>query len=150
MKKTTMMTALTTVLLLSGCACVTTEYKAFEGVQQAVINGKGGTKSIVDGMEVWDGGEPPRKFKVLGFIEDNRGSGWMQSHTSSVRDDVVEKARNAGGDAVVKMNTQSQLAEFYKAGGSSFNVYGAYSSTAYYSSSAGRNVSKYAVIQYLK
>lgn len=148
MKKTTMIAALTTVLLLSGCACVTTEYKAFEGMREGIIDGKGGTKVVVDGMEIWDGGEPPRKFKILGFIDDNRGAGWMQMHVSSVRDDIVEKARDAGGDAVIKMNTQSQLAEFYKAGGASVNVYGSFVGSAY--SLSNRKVSRYAVIKYLK
>ncbi|MGZ4969198.1 MAG: hypothetical protein ACXV7H_06675 [Methylobacter sp.] len=149
MKKTTMITALTTVLLLAGCACVSTEYKAFQGVREGIIDGKGGSKVVVDGMEIWDSGEPPRKFKIMGFIDDNRGAGWMYTHaTSSVRDDIVEKAREAGGDAVIKMNTQSQLAEFYKAGGASVNVYGSYPSTVY--GSSDRSLSKYAVIKYLK
>lgn len=146
--KTTTITALTTVLLLSGCACVNTEYKAFEGVREGIIEGKGGSKLVVDGMEIWDGGEPPRKFKILGFIDDTRGAGWMDTHTSSVREDIVEKARKAGGDAVVKMNTQSQLTEFYKAGGASVNIYSGYPSTAY--GLSDRKFSKYAVIKYLK
>jgi len=148
MKKTTMITALTTVLLLAGCASATTEFKAFEGVQAGIMEGKGGAKTIVDGMEVWDSGEPPRKFKILGFIDDNRSAGWFSVHMASVRDDVVEKARAAGGDAIVKMNTQSQLAEFYKAGGATVNVYGSYANTAY--GAPERSVSKYAVIKYVK
>lgn len=146
MKKTTTITALTTVLLLAGCACVTTEYKAFEGLREGIIEGKGGTKTIVDGMEIWDSGEPPRKFKILGFIDDNREAGWL--HRSSVHEDIVEKARGAGGDAVIKMNTQSQLSDFYKAGGAFVNIYGSYGGTAY--TPSGKKVSKYAVVKYLK
>ncbi|MGZ5615255.1 MAG: hypothetical protein ACXWE2_11410 [Methylobacter sp.] len=148
MKQTTMITALTTVLLLTGCACATTEYKAFEGVQAGIMDGKGGAKVIVDGMDVWDSGEPPRKFKILGFIDDNRTKSWFSTHMSSVRDDVVEAARAAGGDAIVKMNTQAQLSEFYKAGGATVNVYGAYANTAY--GAPERTVSRYAVIKYVK
>jgi hypothetical protein len=146
--KTTTITALTTVLLLSGCACATTEYKVFESTQAGIIEGKGGAKVVINGMEIWDTGEPPRKFKMLGFIDDNRDTGWTGEDTQSVREDVVEKARAAGGDAVVKINTQSQLSEYYKAGGASVNVYGSYASPAYglYS----RSFSKYAVIKYLR
>lgn len=146
--KTTMITALTTVLLLSGCACVTTEYKVFEGTREGIIEGKGGSKVVVNGMEIWENGEPPRKFKILGFIDDNRGAGWLEQDTASVREDIVEKARGAGGDAIVKINTQSQLSEFYKAGGASINTYGSYASPAY--SLSDRKSSKYAVIKYLR
>jgi len=146
--KTTMITALTTVLLLAGCACATTEYKVFEGVGTGIMEGKGGAKVVVKGMEVWDTGEPPRKFKILGFVDDNRDTGWTGEDKQSVREDVVEKARGAGGDAVVKINTQSQLSEFYKAGGASTNVYGSYASPAL--GLYGRNFSKYAVIKYLR
>jgi hypothetical protein len=146
--KTITISAITTVLLLSGCACTTTEYKIFEGERAGIMEGKGGSKLVVKGMEVWDTGEPPRKFKILGFIDDNRDTGWTGEDTQSVREDVVEKARGAGGDAVVRINTQSQLSEFYKAGGASANVYGSYISPAL--GLYGRNLSKYAVIKYLR
>lgn len=146
--KTTLITALTTVLLLAGCACATTEYKVFEGVGTGIIEGKGGSMIVVNGMEVWDTGEPPRKFKILGFVDDNRSTGWSGEDTQSIREDVVEKARRAGGDAAVKINTQSQLSEFYKAGGASVSFYGSYINPAY--GLYGRNFSKYAVIKYLR
>lgn len=142
-----MIIALTTAYLLTGCACVTTEYKAFEGAQEAIIDGKGGSKVVVDGMEIWDDGEPPRKFKITGFIDDTRGVGWMD--VSSLRGDMVEKAREVGGDAIIKLNAQSQLTKFYSAGGASVNVYGSYVQTAY-NSLHEKSVSKYAVIKYVK
>ena len=147
MKKTTMITALTTVFLLAGCASVTTEYKAFEGVRAGILEGKGGAKVVVDGMEIWDDGEPPRKFKILGFIDDTREVTWM--YTSPHRADIVKKAREAGGDAVIKLNTQSQLESFYAAGGTSADVYGVYVRRSNYDSPEKR-VSKYAVIKYVK
>ena len=45
-----------TASLMAGCA--TTEYKSFEG-KVNVFEGKGGTKVVIDGMELWDNGEPP-------------------------------------------------------------------------------------------
>lgn len=66
--------------LLAGCA--TTEYKAYEG-KGNVIDGKGGTKVVVDGMEIWDNGEPPRKFKILG-IDDQRPGGLSRWHSFAV------------------------------------------------------------------
>jgi hypothetical protein len=72
MNKITKITVLTIVSMLAGCASVTTEYKTFEGVRAGIVEGKGGAKVIVDGMEIWEDGEPPRKFKVLGFIDETR------------------------------------------------------------------------------
>lgn len=50
MKKSIALGMLFAVLLLAGCA--TTEYKAFEG-KGNVIDGQGGTKVVVDSMEIW-------------------------------------------------------------------------------------------------
>lgn len=148
MKTTTMFIALTTVFLLAGCTYVSTEYKAFEGAQEGVIDGTGGAKVVVDGMEIWDDGEPPRKFKVIGFIDDTRPTraGWVRM--SSLRDDIVEKAREAEGDAVIKLNAQSQLTKFYSASGATVNVPGSYVQSIY--RPGEKSVSKYAVIKYVK
>jgi hypothetical protein len=147
MKKTTISTALAIVLSLAGCAGATTEYKAFQGVREGIVDGKGVAKIVVDGMDIWEDGEPPRKFKVLGFIDDTRGTNWI--HTTLHRGDIVKKAREAGGDAVIKLNAQSQLEGFYSAGGASANVYGVYVRTSHYGSPEN-NVSKYAVVKYVK
>jgi hypothetical protein len=146
MKKIKMMVASISVLLLVGCACATTEYKAFEGKLDGIIEGKGGAKFVVDNMEIWDDGEPPRKFKILGFIDDNRVAGRISMRF--LRGSLVEKARKAGGDAVIKMNTQAQLGEYYAAGGAAIKVYSSAIHSTY--GSLDRNISKYAVVKYLK
>lgn len=133
--------------LMAGCA--TTEYKSFEG-KTDVFEGKGGTKVVVDGMEIWDNGEPPRKFKVLGIIDDERPGGIIPM--SQLRSDMVKKAREAGGDAVVQLGSQSQIAGFYSSGSATAYSYGN-SATAYGSSTTmpvRRNVAKFAVIKYVE
>lgn len=147
--KKTMITALTTMFLLAGCASVTTEYEAFEGVHSATVEGKGGAKVVVGGMEIWIDGEPPRKFKIIGFIDETREASWMYTYTPPDRDDIVKKAREAMGDAVIKLNSQSQLDSFYAAGGASASDYGGPFRNTYYDSPE-RIVSKYAVIKYVK
>ena len=37
-----------------------------------MVQGHGDTRKIVDGMDVWTHGDPPRPFQVLGIIEDER------------------------------------------------------------------------------
>lgn len=141
--------ALLAVLALSTfVGCATTEYKAYEA-KNNIFEGRGGTKVIVDEMEFWDNGDPPRKFKVLGIIDDKRPAGVISM--SQLQGDIVKKAREAGGDAVVQLGSQSQITGFYTSGSASAYSYGS-SATAYGSStttSVRRNISKYAVIKYL-
>jgi hypothetical protein len=67
--------ALTAIASLSFlAACATTEYKPYEA-KDNLFEGKGGTKVVVDGMEIWDNGDPPRRFKVLDIIDDERPGG---------------------------------------------------------------------------
>ncbi|HEY8037712.1 MAG TPA: hypothetical protein VIF37_19205 [Methylobacter sp.] len=149
MKIITIIGALTTISLLSGCALLaTTEYKLFEGKLDGVIDGNGGTKAVVDDMEIWFDGEPPRKFKILGFIDDNRESDWIRM--LSLQGDIVDEAREAGGEAIIKLNSQSQLARFYSAGGASSNSYASPAFASSVSMSNRRHLSKYAVIKYVQ
>ena len=65
-------------LLFASCASLvsSTQYKEFVGGQ--VSTGNGGTKRVVEGVDVWENGEPNRPFRVIGIIEDetleNRGA----------------------------------------------------------------------------
>lgn len=133
-------------LVITGCA--TTEFKPFEARVNA-FEGTGGTKTTVAGMEVWDNGDPPRKFAVLGIIEDERSGGPIPM--ASLKSDVVQKAKDVGGDAVIQLNSNSQLVGVYSSGSATAYSYGR-SATAYGSSTAvpmRRNYSKFAVIKFL-
>lgn len=141
-------------LLLAGLffvitGCATTEFKPFEAKVNA-FEGVGGTKTVVAGMEVWDNGEPPRKFSVLGIIEDERPGGPIPM--SSLKSDIVQKAKEVGGDAVIQLNSNSQLVGVYSSGSATANSYGR-TTTAYGSSTAvpmRRSYSKFVVIKYLE
>ena len=134
------------VFVLTGCA--STEYKKFEG-KNSVVEGKGGTKVVVEGMEVWDNGDPPRKFSVLGIIDDVRPGGIIPM--SQLRRDMVRKAREAGGDALVEIRSESQVAGYQTSGAATAYTYGR--STQAYGSATSmqmrRNSAKFAVIKYL-
>jgi len=141
--------AFTIFVFFTMTACVTTEYKIFQG-EDNVFVGKGGAMIMVDGMEIWDYGEPPRKYKVLGFIEDERSGPFTMSKRNL---DVVRKAREVGGDAVIKPSNQSQIDMYYPAGS-----VGVYSSSGHYSSTGigasisiplNKNISSFVVIKFL-
>lgn len=133
-------------LIITGCA--TTEFKPFEARVNA-FDGNGGTKTTIAGMDVWDNGDPPRKFSVLGIIEDERPGGPIPM--ASLKTDIVQKAKEVGGDAVIQLNSNSQLVGVYSSGSATAYSYGR-SATAYGSSTAvpiRRNYSKFAVIKFL-
>lgn len=137
--------AVLAIVFSTGCA--TTEYKTFEA-KNNLFEGKGGTKVIVDGMEVWDNGDPPRRFKVIGVIDDERPGGIIPM--SQLRSDIVKKAREVGGDAIVQLGNQSQISGFYTSGSASAYSYGN-TANAYGTSTTTpirRNVAKFAVIKY--
>ena len=141
-----------TLLLLAAVlltACATTEFRTFEA-RSKVFEGAGGTKMIVDGMEVWETGDPPRKFKVVGVIDDQRPGGIIPM--AQLRSDIVKKAREVGGEAVIVLNSQSQVTGYHSAGSATATTYG--SSTTATGSSVSmpvrRNISRFAVIQYVQ
>jgi hypothetical protein len=146
MKTSLVLLAALAFSLVAGCA--TTEYKSYEA-KDNIFEGKGGTKVVVEGVDFWDNGDPPRKFKVLGIIDDQRPGGIIPM--SQLRTDMVRKAREVGGDAVIQLGNQSQIAGYYTSGSASAYSYGS-SATAYGSSTTmpvRRNVAKFAVIKYV-
>lgn len=135
------------LVLLAGCA--STQFKAYEG-RGNVVEGKGGTRVVVDGMDIWENGDPPRKFKLLGLIEDERPGGIIPM--GQLQGDIVKKAREAGGHAVIKINSQSQIMGYQTSGfasahtlGSTTRVTGSATTIA-----ARKNFATFAVVQYLE
>ena len=90
-------------LVLTGCAFV--GFSPYES--NNVFVGEGGTKEMVEGMELWTQGEPPRKYKLLGVIEDERADG--PTARASYHHDIVKKARNVGGDALIQLSEKSKI-----------------------------------------
>jgi hypothetical protein len=136
-----------TALALTLAACATTEFKTYEGAR--VVEGQGGTKVVVDGMEIWEYGEPPRKFKLIGLIEDSRPAGIIPM--ARLRGSIVKKARAAGGDAVIQITSQSRITGYYS--NSNATAYSAGPSTTANGSTismpVGRNEAAFAVIRFV-
>ncbi len=100
------MRALSFVILLALVGCVSTEYLAYEG-RDAIREGQGGTKRVVDGIDFWETGSPPRKYQVLGIINDDRPDAIlprMQRNHS-----IAKLAKDKGGDAVMMMDRGSRI-----------------------------------------
>lgn len=107
--------------VIAACANINTEYKPFEA-KVNVFEGGGGTKVVIDGLEYWDNGDPPRKFRILGIIDDERPGGRIQM--SYLRSDIIQKAKEAGGDAVVQITNNSLIVGSVATGVASTSAYG--------------------------
>jgi hypothetical protein len=140
------MVAVASLIVLVGCT--STDFQAWEG-RNSVIEGQGGTRKVVDGLDVWTNGDPPRRFRILGIIDDERPGGIIPM--ARLKHDIAEKARQHGGDAVIIISSSSQLAGYYSAGAVNTQFYGR-SATSFGTGTTvpiTRRSSKYAVIKYL-
>ena len=89
--------------LLYGCA--NTKYTEYRG--DGIIQGKGGSLRTVAGVEIWENGEPNRKYKIIGFAQDNRGNGPI---ANAIWDSAITKlVKEKGGDAVIFESTTRVL-----------------------------------------
>ncbi len=73
--------------------------------------GSGGELVIVDGMEMWSNGSPPRTFEIVGYITDRRGrTGPFGPLRMATRGrNIVTAARENGGDAVILVSDERQV-----------------------------------------
>lgn len=141
-------------VLLNGCTSTT--YKEYVGGRE--VKGQGGTRELIEGVEVWENGAPNRPFRVIGIIDDHRGGGVIPR--MSRLSDIAKKTKEAGGDAVIVYQEGSEIAGFisdsYSSTTGSANVYGsrvggsASTSTSGYSVPVTRLDTKAAVIKYAK
>lgn len=135
-------------LLLTGCK--TTEVAIFEGNGQ-VLTGSGGTKEIVEGIDIWSYGTPPRSYKVLAVINDERRASGLigRSLMKELYYDLASAAIEHGGDAVIIENSAKETTGFANVGGGAYvvgnNVY------SYGGSSVARksNFSTSLIIKYM-
>jgi hypothetical protein len=65
-------------------------YTPYQGAP-ALRNGHGGTVRTVDGIDMWEDGEPERKFKILGVLQDD--------HESDSA--LASAARKQGGNVLI-------------------------------------------------
>jgi hypothetical protein len=99
--------AAATPVLLAGCG--TAQYQPTSGKPQ-VVQGKGGLLRVQDGIEVWDADGPPRRYEVVGRIDDERTGGALERPAWG--SNVVKLAREAGGSALIELRRDAQGAGY--------------------------------------
>lgn len=85
-----LLTALFSGLVTS---CSSTKFMEYRGPN--IVQGKGGTLRVVDGVDFWENGDPDRKYKILGVIDDSRGDGLISRIGKD--SDIANKAKEYGG-----------------------------------------------------
>ncbi len=124
-------------------ACAQTTYQVYEGRTAQIIEGQGGTKEVIDGYEIWDNGDPPRRYQVIGVatIEDFDNVFGNQRMRSAIPAEI----KKAGGDAAIVQDGWSQ--------GQSVGVGTAFNSKGQMSvatgQSFGRKQIRYKIVRYL-
>jgi hypothetical protein len=73
-------------------ACVSRQYYTYSG--SPVYTGTGGASKNVNGIDLWVTGSPPRKFMIIGYIEDSRPNRGIPLLTMQA--DMVKQAKQAG------------------------------------------------------
>src|SRR6266446_4726270 len=91
-------------LLVASCS---TDYQPLESRAPVVREGGYGTRKVVDGVDIWTSGEPPRKYQVLGIINDER----VQAPFEMARyyHDIAAKVKKAGGNGAIEAYSNSQI-----------------------------------------
>ena len=147
--KPTRLIALFVLCLLAG-GCASTNYSTFEGGR--VIEGTGGTKKTVDGIDIWNNGSPPRKFKVIGIIDDVRRQSLIGM--DGYEGTLVKKAKEAGGDGIIFLDSRSELVGYYHSGESGTAHYNqgqiSYQSHGSITRGIRDKITKVAVIKYVE
>jgi hypothetical protein len=122
------------LLLLSLTACATVDYQPYEGKAGAVWEGQGGTKVVVDGIDFWDNGAPPHKYRVVGYATGAVGNGFGAD--GIIRGAVASKVKAIGGNAAILVTGNTSELGFVKTAPNMWMV-------------ASTRELKYAVVQYL-
>jgi len=88
-------------LLFAGCASLAgVDYQPYAG-KTNVYQGEGGTKVIVDNVDLWADGTPPSKFSILGVATVAVGAG--SSNEEAVRAAVAGKVKEMGGNGAIQI-----------------------------------------------
>ena len=136
------------------------EFIVFEG-KDTVREGDGGSKKVIDGMDFWVDGSPPKPFKLIGYITDRRHKTGLfgMISMSGLESSVVELAKKNGGDAVIQVSSEAETI------GTAFNSTGTanvtssgygntvrssgFGTTSGFAAQVQKQQSKFAVVKYV-
>lgn len=92
------------LVALSVAAC-STDFYTYQG--GAPMIGQGGAAKNVNGIEIWLTGAPPRKFQIIGYIEDTRPGGPLAMAQRYPA--LAASAKQHGGDGILIQSDTAQV-----------------------------------------
>ena len=96
--------ALAVILSFAGCGTAP-EFSEYQGPDRA--RGTGGMVQVVQGMDVWVQGTPPRRYRILGMMQSTGG---RHSDIDYETEQIVKAAEAKGADALIVVNADDQPA----------------------------------------
>ncbi len=88
-------------LLLNSCSTAYTEWQG-----GGVLVGAGGACEVKDGIEIWKVGTPPRPYRIIGLIEDDRPGATVPMAMRASQ--VSAEAKKRGGDGVIMIGERDK------------------------------------------
>ena len=93
--------SLVLLFLCGSSLSVAQEFAAWEG-KQVVKVGEGGARKVINGIDFWTEGTPPKPYVLVGYLLDTRHESGIYGmmRMASLEGSIANKAKQAGGDAV--------------------------------------------------
>jgi hypothetical protein len=115
------------------------DFAIYEG-PPVIEQGEGGTKITRNGIDYWTTGTPPRRYQVIGFVQDRRDEFWDGGQAIG-SPSIARRVRAAGGDAVVVQTQEEAGQSGGFASGGPFYAWGM--------SGGSRTITRMLVVRYL-
>ncbi len=91
-----------TLFLLTSCASVNfTPYRSSE-----ILQGRGGSIRVIEGVDFWENGEPDQKYKIIGVIDYKANDKPIQNMTMNTK--IAKKAIENGGNGVIFVSEEKE------------------------------------------
>lgn len=139
---------LAAALLSLSVPALALDFKRFYG-RDAVIEGRGGEMEQIEGVDYWTNGDPPRRYEIIGYIEDRRHASGLigMARLKSLPKQVARMAKENGGDAVIMVSSENDVIGYASNASATVNGNTAYGNSM--SVPVAKRESRFAVIRYL-
>lgn len=115
------------------------DFAAYEGPPR-IVQGEGGTKITKNGIDYWTTGTPPRRYQIIGFVQDRRDE-LLDSGNAIGSPNIAGKVKKAGGHAVI-VESQDEVG---KSGG--VGTAGAF--FGWFAAGGSKTITRMLVVKYL-
>lgn len=115
------------------------DFAAYEGPPR-IEQGEGGTKITKNGIDYWTTGTPPRRYQIIGFVQDKRDEFWDGGQAVG-SPSIAKKVKAAGGNAVIMQSQEEAGKSGGLASGNQFYAWGM--------SGGSKTITRMLVVKYL-